>query len=541
MPRLLSIKGSPVDVRWTAADGPILLGRDPECQVVLDDPRVSRRHCLIVFREGRHYLTNLSQTNGTLVNRRRVELHALEGGDEIAVGVSRMQFVEEGDDQATQMEPAEEGLLDLDKSIVFYNDDGDTANSELINLENSGQLLAAECDDQNLNYAELAANYARRLEIIRDLVNSIVSELDLDTIFERILDHVFTFVKAERGCVLLYDKVQGECVPRAVRELGRRRLAEGFPMSRTIMHTVLRQGVAILSTNAMNDDRFGHEDSIIFQGIRSVMSAPMIYQGRPLGIISVDNRDMASVFAKRDLETLSIIANLAATAIHNAQMVEQHVRMEMTRQNFERFLPPALARQVIDEGRELRLGGERAEITILFIDIRSFTSFCADKPPEEVVHLLNVFFHEMTECVFLHRGTLDKYMGDAVLAVFGCPEPYAEHSLQAARAAIHMRDVLTSHPMLSTTIEAGISLHRGEAIHGFVGSEQRIQYTVIGDSVNIASRLCDLARGNQILLSQQVVDAEPGRLQTRRLADVTLQGKNEPMACYELVALEDTV
>jgi adenylate cyclase len=310
-------------------------------------------------------------------------------------------------------------------------------------------------------------------------------------------------------------------------------------MSRTICEMALREKVAVLSTDAMRDERFSSRESVILQGLRSVMSAPMIFQNRPLGIISVDNRDLSSAFSKQDLETLTIIANLAATAIHNAQMVRDHVRMEVTRQNFARFLPPALVRQVTEQGRELRLGGQKAEVTVLFTDIRAFTSMCASRPAEEIVNLLNVYFHELTECVFRHQGTLDKYLGDGILAVFGCPEPHADHSARAARAAVEMRDILTTHDLLRRQIGVGIALHRGEVIHGFVGSRQRIQYTVVGDTVNTASRLCGQAKAGQILISRAVLDTAGEYLETRPLAPVALEGKTEPLPCYEIVGLSD--
>ncbi len=522
--------------------GDTLMGRGLECRIILNDARVSRQHCHLSRQKGGVTIRNLSRTNGTWVNGALIDEVVLQDGDLIQVGGARLRYSTEpavrGD--GTDAEADSE----LKKSILFYGDALDFQNSEkverIVNLTKSSAGLEIRSSEEKADTGDELEMYRRRFDIIRDVVESVVSELDLDKIFALILDHVFSSVHAERGCVLLYDAETDECVPCAVRERERRKLSEEFPMSRTICRMVLEEKVAVLSTNAMQDSRFSKEESIIYQGIRSVMSAPIVYKKTPLGIISVDSRDRDSVFSKQDLNTLSIIASLAATAIHNAQMVERQIRIERTRQNFERFLPPSLARRIAEEGREPQLGGERADVTVLFCDIRSFTSICEDMAPEAVVQLLNCFFREMTECVFRHQGTLDKYMGDAVLAVFGCPEVYEHHSFFAAQAALSMRTALREHPQLSRQIRAGISLHRGPAIHGFVGVQERMQYTVIGATVNIASRLCDIAKGNQILISKSVYDTAPERLIVKELEPVLLEGTTEMTHQYELVGIRDS-
>ena len=552
MAQLFCIAGDDVGRRWNVPEGEVLVGRDPACDVVLTDGRVSRRHCRISFAAGYYVIANLSQTNGTQVNKTQITEQKLEDRDEIELGNTALRFLLQdasipaahpAPGTAPAAPPSPPRPLDIEKSVVFYGAEENAAGTshDLIRAAVSQTALDPSDISRDLSLPDQLQSYARRFEIVRSVVDSIVTELDLERIFSGILDHVFNFVAAERGCVMTVNPANGECVVQAVLDRsGQRRLKSEFPMSRTICEQVLRDKVAVLSTNAMADARFSGHESIVLRGIRSVMSAPMVFHDETLGIISVDNSGLANAFSKKDLETLSTIASLGATAIHNANMVKQHVRMEMTRESFARFLPPALVRQVTEEGRELRLGGEQADVTVLFADIRSFTPICANRPPQEVVHLLNTFFHELTEVIFRHRGTLDKYIGDCIMAIFGCPEPYPHHSLRAARAALDMRRVLTTHPLLSKEIRVGIGLHRGLVIHGFVGSKQRMQYTAVGDTVNIAARLCDAAEGGQIIISPSVHYFERDYLATKSLGPLDLQGVKERLVCHELLDLTES-
>jgi adenylate cyclase len=531
MSQLLVVRGPDNGRRWTLPKGQILIGRDASCQIILSDRHVSRQHCRIERAAGRLLLTNLSTTNGTLVNGARVLSACLNDGDEIRLGDTTLSFVYEADTARAGLEanPAD--------AVVIVGDEQERRGEEFISFKFDSRADLPKAVTDLAEAARRIDAFSRRFEIIRSVGDSVVSELDLDRLFDLILDQVFAFVNAERGCVMTYDRASGQFVPRATRQRDKGRGGGGMRMSRSIINVALRERVAVLSTDATRDQRFSTEDSVILQGIRSVMSAPMMFKDEPLGIISVDNRDMINAFAREDLETLSIIANLAATAIHNARMVHERIKAETTRQNFERFLPPSLVREFVDEGRELKLGGEKANVTVLFADIRNFTPLCEARPAEEIVRLLNIYFQELTACIFRNGGTLDKYVGDSVLAVFGCPDPYPEHTLRAARTALEMAHVLATHPILSREVKAGIALHRGDAIHGFVGSEQRMQYTVIGDTVNTASRLCDGAAGNQVVVSQSVVDAEGPRLRFRPVSPSVVQGKTEPLKRYELIGV----
>lgn len=527
---LEAIKGVDTGQTWSLTDRSVVLGRGPLSNVLLNDRRVSRSHCRVEYRDGEFVVVNLSQTNGTFVGGERVTDYVLKHGDEISVGDTTIRFVE-----ASQAEQVDDG--GLISTVVFVDDQLQEDDKQVIDLKFDSRQAAQEEVTSLDDALRKLSDVTQRFELVRSVGESVVSELDLDKIFNEILNHVFASVPAERGCVLLYDKEQDECVPRMTRERGRDTAFEDMTMSRTILETVMRERVAVLSTDAMRDHRFSGGESIIMQGIRAVMSAPMLFQDEILGVICIDSRSLTNAFSRRDLETFSVIANLAAMSIRNAQMVEERVQAETTRQNFARFLPPTLVKQITEEGRELQLGGQSIDVTILYSDIRSFTPMCEKRPPEEIVNILNTCFQEWTECIFRHGGTLDKYIGDAVLAVFGSPDPYPDHPLRAARAALEIRESMRNHPELFELIRTGTGLHRGDVIHGLIGSTTSMQYTVIGDTVNTAARMSKVAGSNQVVLSKSVQDSVGEMLLTKPLPPAVVQGKAEPIECYELLAV----
>jgi adenylate cyclase len=201
---------------------------------------------------------------------------------------------------------------------------------------------------------------------------------------------------------------------------------------------------------------------------------------------------------------------------------------------------------VADAGK-LRLGGEKRELTVLFSDIRGFTTLAEGMEPEELVKLMNEYLTAMTQEVFRQRGSLDKYIGDAVMAIFGAPVAEPEHPRLACRAALGMMSALRTlqgewRKEGKPSFEIGIGINTGPMVVGNMGSRTRFDYTVIGDAVNLGSRIESLNKqyGTHILISEftwrQVKDEFP---QTREIDVTTVRGRNEPVRLYELMLAED--
>lgn len=241
---------------------------------------------------------------------------------------------------------------------------------------------------------------------------------------------------------------------------------------------------------------------------------------------------------------LSALAFQAATAIENIRLFDSFLQEQDARERVTRLFGRYVASQVVDEilkiGEDnLKLGGARRQVSIMFVDIRGFTRMSEKLPPEEVVEMLNRYFYVVTRCIFEKQGTIDKFMGDAVVAVFNAPLFLPDHSFQAVEAAraIHresqsLRD--WARDRWGFDLRMGIGINTGEVIAGNIGTDNRMEYTVIGDAVNLAARLESIAGPGQILISETVSREIHGRVLYGVVGEVTLKGKEKPVKVYRV-------
>ncbi len=209
--------------------------------------------------------------------------------------------------------------------------------------------------------------------------------------------------------------------------------------------------------------------------------------------------------------------------------------LEAQRRLFEKMVSPAVIRQLNPDS--LILGGQRKEITVLFADIRGFTGISETLSPEELVSILNRHLAAAAEAILQEEGTIDKFLGDAVMAWFNAPVRQPDHAQRAVRAALHIRDSLRSlHQQLTPDqrLSFGIGIHTGEAVLGLIGSEKRLEYTAIGDCINTAKRIQENAHPNQILVTQEVIDRLEGYAAYQPVEAIRAKGKREPVQVYEI-------
>ena len=213
-------------------------------------------------------------------------------------------------------------------------------------------------------------------------------------------------------------------------------------------------------------------------------------------------------------------------------------RLEAQRRLFERMVSPAVIEQLDPES--LQLGGRRAEITTLFADIRGFTSFSEGVTPEELVQVLNRYLAAAAEAVLNEDGTVDKFLGDAVMAWFNAPILQEDHTLRAIRAALRIRDAIQAlHQEFPPRFQLafGVGIHVGEAVLGLVGTEKRMEYTAIGDSVNTAKRVQENAGPSQILITESAYQLVASQIEARPVEPIQAKGKRAPIPAYELLSL----
>ena len=210
----------------------------------------------------------------------------------------------------------------------------------------------------------------------------------------------------------------------------------------------------------------------------------------------------------------------------------------------QRYLSPAIAARLADSPDSLTLGGERQEITVLFADLRGFTTLAEQMPPEELVQVLNRYLALAVRVIFEHEGTLDKFLGDAIMAIFNAPLRQPDHVERALRAALAIkRSVRECWPALSEQLrlDFGIGVNVGEAVVGNIGSLERMDYTAVGDCVNIAERLEEVAQPGQILISHDVYERVRDRARVRSLQSVSMRGRQTSTLAYELIDVEPSV
>ena len=270
-------------------------------------------------------------------------------------------------------------------------------------------------------------------------------------------------------------------------------------------------------------------------GLATMLSQPIFRLVQGTKAIAEGNFQIALPVTSRDeLGTLTESFNQMARSLREKEMIKRA---------FTRYVAREVVEEVLKDPSQLMLTGERREVTVLFCDIRGFTPMAERLPPEQVVSLLNEFYTLMIETTFKHDGTLDKFLGDAVMAVYGAPIAHPDHAVRAVRTAIDMRNSIAVLNERRATqgkmpIGIGIGLSLGEVVAGTVGTEDRMEYTVIGDSVNLAARLVDNARpAGRILISQRTYEAVRDVVDVKGLGPLKVKGKEEEVEVYEVVSL----
>jgi len=358
--------------------------------------------------------------------------------------------------------------------------------------------------------------------------------VDIDALLEKIVRYAYQILEVDRVAILLLEDGK-DLVPKIARDKRGSDQPRAVPQS--IARKVVEDKVAILSDNAGEDSRFGGQ-SILMQQIRSAICCPLVgSEDRVLGVLYVDNVTTTHRFSEHDLEYLIAFAGIAAAGIENQQFAQRIQRELLARENLTRYFAPQVAERIASSREAARLGGDKRPVAVLFSDIRGFTPLSESMNPDDMGSLLSEYFTEMVECVFRHDGTLDKFMGDAVMAQWGAPIAGENDADRALMAAIEMMRALKKlnakwksegRPQL----QHGIAVNYGEAFAGNIGSERRLEFTVIGDTVNTAYRLCSAAEGGQILITDEMRQALADPPKLTACPPMELKGKSQPIPVW---------
>ncbi len=383
---------------------------------------------------------------------------------------------------------------------------------------------------------QLRADY-ERLRLSHELSREIAAERDTTKLLERILVSVFKFIRADRGVIFLQDD-HGEFTPRAMQR--RDGTTAPISVSSTILNHVVKERAAVLTHDAAMDFANSKGKSMILNRISSAMVAPLLHNNEVLGVLWLDSETLAQ-FQAKDLELVTAIANQAAMFIEINILGKKVENEILTRERFSRMVAPNIAERVMAGLLEVKPGGQRVDhCTVFNSDIRGFTAMSTNTSPEMLVEMLNEYFEEMVDTLFKYEGTLDKFMGDGIMAIWGAPVAHPDDVVRSISCALEMGEVLGNFNRRrldnnQKPLAVGVGIHTGPLVAGYIGSSKALSYTVIGDVANTSARLCSVALAGQILISEATQERLGGRFELEELAPVILKGIPQPLRNFNVL------
>lgn len=386
---------------------------------------------------------------------------------------------------------------------------------------------------------QLRADY-ERLRLSHELTREISSERDTTKLLDKILANIFKFIRADRGVIFLRD-ASGEFIPRAMQR--RDGTVAPITVSSTILDHVVKERAAVLTHDAAMDFAASKGKSMILNRISSAIVVPLVAPNSSqdvLGVLWLDSETLAQ-FQPKDLELVVAIAHQASMFIEINILGEQIKTEIIARERFSRLLSPNIAERVMSGQLEVRLGGQRVEeCTVFNSDIRGFTSMSENARPEELVEMLNGYFELMVDTIFKYEGTLDKFMGDGIMALWGAPVVHPDDAIRSVYCALEMGAILGDFNRArlerdQAPLAIGIGIHTGPLVAGYIGSSKALSYTVIGDVANTSARLCSVALAGQIVVSEMTHERLAGRFETDELPPAKVKGKEKPLRLFNVI------
>jgi adenylate cyclase len=562
----------------------VSVGRHTDNDIQLLDPEVSKAHLIIRRTAAGYMLEDLGSANGTLVNGVTQRRCRLNDGDVIALGNSTLRFKEPRrrapvrpagpvpGSAAGFRPPMRPGVVAPPPStsptpvplssfaevrrsdpILALQAPPPPVERTSVTLIPEG-LMSASSKEPSVfteHSAELAFHDVssivderalkrdyERLKVAFDLFTGVGLETDLEVLGQTILQKIRGVLPSDSAVIMLRDaSISDDLVSLA--SWSERNQPVQIP--RAIVERVLQTKGGLLTSDAQIDSQLRRSETIVGARIRSALCVPLVARNDVLGVIHLSSTSLAGAYGEKDLELLRAIAQPAALAVANARLRRKIEEEAATRAELSRFLSPALVEKAVNNELDLTKTGDLVQATVLFSDIRGFTTISDGARPEHIVSMLNEYFDAMVEVVFDHGGTLDKFLGDGMMAVWGTPVQAPDDAVRAVRAANAMRralrDVVNAHrgergePPLSV----GYGIATGRVVAGAMGARRRLDFTVIGDTVNLSSRLCGQARPGQILVDEsthQIMSV--GGLRATALEARQIKGVARPVPVFDV-------
>ncbi|HEY9607162.1 MAG TPA: adenylate/guanylate cyclase domain-containing protein [Allocoleopsis sp.] len=371
----------------------------------------------------------------------------------------------------------------------------------------------------------------KEINLLYNIAGKLAACLDLKQVAHLVIEEATRLIKATSGSLMLLNSQTNEfkivaafgeeCYPKAPLQLGT-----------GIAGNVIVTGKAELINNVHFDPRFVEGQN----QIHSLMCAPLQTKQGAIGVINISHREPIN-YTAADLKLLTALASQAAAAIENAILHEQQLKEERIKSNLERYVSAKVVEAILEPQGDISLAPAKRNIAVLFSDIRDFTTKCEELEPEAIVEYLNEYFTHMVDVIFSQGGTVNKFVGDMIVAMFGAPSSLMNSEKVAIATAIEMQNRIKQIPVpwIRENFITGIGISSGEVVVGNVGSPQHMDYTAIGDKVNTAFRLQSIAKGGQILVCRSVYEATHHLFHFEEVGSVLVKGKKKPVEVFEVI------
>ncbi|MBD2346243.1 adenylate/guanylate cyclase domain-containing protein [Anabaena subtropica] len=509
------------------------IGRLPECNLYLPFGGISRKHAQLVKKaDGKWLVEDLGSKNGTQVNQSAVtNPRQLQHGDVIWLGNVNLVVL-------FKTPPP----LALTKQVPI-DEVGEQRTIFRSAKELQQQWIEADSSDSDIGNKNKTI---ARLKDLVDIAKNLCAAASIEEIFSQVQQVVFRYLSSIDRLALLID-VSGdghlELVNAGTRSKTQQKylLADASWISRSICQKVFEEKIVIQTADTHKDERFSSEHSILLKGIRSAMAVPLWDENKVVGVLYADAH-LSSYHWERDgeeeLSFFSALANLVASSVQRWLLAEKLKTEEVIRHRLERYHSPAVVQQLIAVGGlpDGRLPPAESEISILFADLVGFTAISERLTPTAIAQLLNQLFEEMLQEVFACGGTLDKYIGDCIMAFFGAPEPQTDHAdraTTAAKAMLTRMEHLNANGFWQEPLQLRIAINSGKAVVGDVGSSQRVEYTALGATINLAARMEGVCPPSECVISEATYQLLSQRSDFQAMGDYRFKGIDRLVKVYQ--------
>lgn len=505
--------------------GIVVLGRTADCDVIFPTGQgVSGRHVQMHLDSDVWTATDLDSRYGTELNGKRITTHRLQNGDRLKVGQFSVRVEIVSSAEAAPVKRDEVSILNT------------------INIRDFAQTLESvetfSEDEDGDSFAPAASHEKSLIRAFNLAGETLLAVQSLDEMLKSILDLLFSTFQCERGAMGMLDETTSRIDVKCTRSLYP---DDNFQLSQTVVKEAVDSKNCVLIQDARKD-RYSEAASLQQQQVRSAMCAPLYHDGKVNGLLYLDTREEGFRFEDNDLEILAAVALFTAVGIEQIQLRHRIEQEQRARERLSRYSSPAVVDRLLDLNSNVELVPEERELSILFADLSGFTSMSESMTPTEVATFLNEVFERLTLAIFEQDGTVDKFIGDAIMAIFGAPVSQDDHALRAVRAATRMQQELDKYNLEvfgSHKIRMRIGVNSGPAVAGEIGSSKRRDYTVIGDTVNVASRLeSSVAKPHQVVIGERTYDAVRDRVTCEPLEPCTVKGKAQPIQSYLVVGVD---